>query len=87
MYELVVSKTKHPKLENEPLESRKWSTQKLENEDPKNSKTKTPKLETGLSCVNTRQSFANTAGIKHDNVRVLHASLTLRFKLVSDLLC
>ena len=59
------SKTKHPNLENEA---------------PKNSKTKTPKLETGLSFTNTRQSLANTAGIKHDNVRVLRASLTLRFQ-------
>ena len=75
-----ISKTKHPKLENEAPKSRKRSTQKLENEDPKNSKTKTPKLETGLSFTNTRQSLANTAGIKHDNVRVLRASLTLRFQ-------
>ena len=80
------SKTKHLNLENEaPIEneapkSRKRSTQKLENEDPKNSKTKTPKLETGLSFINTRQSLANTAGIQHDNVRVLRASLTLRFQ-------
>ena len=75
-----ISKTKHPKLENEAPKSRKRSTQKLENEDPKNSKTKTPKLKTGLSFINTRQSLANTAGIKHDNVRVLRASLTLRFQ-------
>ena len=76
------SKTKHPKLENEAPKSRKRSTQKLENEDPKNSKTKTLKLETRLSFTNTRhvQSLANTAGIKHDNVRVLRASLTLRFQ-------
>ena len=67
-------------LENEAPKSRKWSTQKLENEHPKNSKTKTPKLETGLSFINTRQSPANTAGIKHDSVRVLRASLTLRFQ-------
>ena len=72
--------TKYPNLENEVPKSRKRSTQKLENKDPKNSKTKTPKLETGLSLTNTRQSLANTAGIKHDNVRVLRASLTLRFQ-------
>ena len=41
---------------------------------------KTPKLQTGLSCMNTRQSLANTAGIKHDNVRVLRVSLTLCFQ-------
>ena len=75
-------KTKHPNLENEAPKSRKRSTQKLENEDPKNSKTTTLKLETRLSFTNTRhvQSLANTAGIKHDNVRVLRASLTLRFQ-------
>ena len=72
--------TKYPNLEKEAPKSRKRSTQKLENKDPKNSKTKTPKLETGLSFTNTRQSLANTAGIKHDNVRVLRASLTLRFQ-------
>ena len=72
--------TKYPNLEKEAPKSRKRSTQKLENKDPKNSKTKTPKLETGLSFINTRQSLANTAGIKHDNVRVLRASLTLRFQ-------
>ena len=59
--------TKHPNLENEAP---------IENQAPKNSKTKTPKLETGLSFINTRQCLANTAGIKHDNVRVLRASLT-----------
>ena len=32
---MVVSKTKHPKLENEVPKSRKRSAQKLENEDPK----------------------------------------------------
>ena len=72
--------TKYPNLEKEAPKSRKRSTQKLENKDPKNSKTKTPKLETGLSLTNTGQSLANTAGIKHDNVRVLRASLTLRFQ-------
>ena len=73
----------HPNLENEAPKSRKQSTQNLENEDPQNAKTKTPKLETGLSFINTRQSLANTAGIKHDNVRVLRASLTLRQNTVS----
>ena len=72
--------TKHPNLENEAPKPRKRSTLKLENEDPKNSKTKTPKLETGLSFINTRWFLANTAGIKHDNVRVLRASLTVRFE-------
>ena len=81
--------TKRPNLENEAPKSRKRSTQisktkhpNLENEAPKNSKTTTLKLETRLSFINTRhvQSLANTAGIKHDNVRVLRASLTLRFQ-------
>ena len=72
--------TKYPNLEKEAPKSRKRSTQKLESKDHKFSKTKTPKLETGLSFTNTRQSLANTAGIKHDNVRVLRASLTLRFQ-------
>ena len=69
-------------FENEALENEDRSTKhpNLENEAPKNSKTKTPKLETGLSFINTRQCLANTAGIKHDNVRVLRASLTLRFQ-------
>ena len=70
--------------ENEALENEDRSTKhpNLENEAPKNSKTKTLKLETRLSFTNTRhvQSLANTAGIKHDNVRVLRASLTLRFQ-------
>ena len=60
------SKTKHPKLENEAHKNSKTKHPNLENEAPKNSKTKTPKLETGLSFINTRQSLANTAGIKHD---------------------
>ena len=70
--------------ENEALENedRKTKHPNLENEAPKNSKTKTLKLETRPSFINTRhvQSLANTAGIKHDNVRVLRASLTLRFQ-------
>ena len=82
---MVVSKTKHsktkqPKLENEAHKNSKTKHPNLENEAPKNSKTKTPKLETGLSFINTRQSLAYTAGIKHDNVTVLRASLTLRFQ-------
>ena len=68
-----LSKTKYPNLENEAPKNSKTKT-------PKNSKTKTPKLETGLSFINTRQSLANTAGIKHDNVRVLRTSLTLHFQ-------
>ena len=56
-----ISKTKHPKLENEAPKSRKRSTQ--------NSKGKHPKLETCLSFKNTRQSLVKSpaAGIKHDN--------------------
>ena len=84
----VVSKTKHSKTKTEARSTQISKTKhltktkhpKLEHEAPKNSKTKIPKLETGLSFINTRQPLANTAGIKHDNVRVLHASLTLRFQ-------
>ena len=66
-----ISKTKHPKLENEAPKARKRSTQisktehsKIENEAPKH-----PKLETCLSFKNTRQSLVKSpaAGIKHDN--------------------
>ena len=47
-----ISKTKHPRLENEAPKSRKRSTQ--------NSKTKHPNLETCLSFKNTRQSLVKS---------------------------
>ena len=72
-----VSKTK---TEARSTQISKTKHLNLEHEAPKNSKTTTPKLEIGLSFINTRQSLANTAGTKHDNVRVLRASLTLRFQ-------
>ena len=57
----LISKTKHPNLENKAPETRKRSTQI--------SKTKHPKLETCLSFKNTRQSLVKSpaAGIKHYN--------------------
>ena len=66
-----ISKTKHPKLENEAPKVRKGSTQISKTEHPKieNEAPKHPKLETCLSFKNTRQSLVKSpaAGIKHDN--------------------